>query len=80
MTSVTATARGGNASYGVYNSGSSVTIKTSSISGETYSIYNFAAAASWVGTTMLDGSVLGSGFICVGVYDDYFAALGTGCL
>ena len=80
MTNVTAAGKGGNAGYGVYNSGSSATIKTSSISGETYSIYNFAASASWVGTTMLDGSVLGSGFICVGVYDDYFAALGTGCL
>jgi hypothetical protein len=42
-----------------------------SISGTTYSIYN-GTSTSNAGATMLDGTVAGAGFTCVGVYDASF--------
>ena len=80
MTNVTATASGGISNYGVYNSSSSPRIKNSSLSGTTSSIYNFGTNTVMVGVTMLEGSVVGTGFTCVGAYREGFVALGSSCL
>ncbi len=81
MKNVTVTAAGGiTGSYGLYNnSSSSPTLKTSSISGTTNSIYNAGSTAK-IGGTELNGTVTGAGFTCVGVYNASFIALGTNCL
>lgn len=79
MTHVTATAEGGNNNFGLFNQYASSTIKTSSISGTTNSILNGSSSTVKVGASMLEGSVTGGGFTCVGVYDENFAALDTSC-
>lgn len=70
--------QGGGANYGIYNNSSSTaTIKNSSISA-TYSIINSTSTAK-IAATMLEGPVAGSGYTCVGAYDENFAALDATC-
>jgi hypothetical protein len=74
MTNVTA-----QGPYGVRNeSGSSATIRNSSITGTDASIRNTASTAR-VADTVLDGPVDGAGFTCVGVHDEAFVALSSAC-
>ena len=80
MTNVTAT--GGDSNYGVYNSSSSPTIRNSSITGTTNSIFNGTdpSSSAHVADTALGGAVAGSEFFCVGVYDTDFAAANESCV
>ncbi len=79
MTNVTATASGGTGNYGVINlDSSSPTIKTSSISGTIYSIFNYSSTVK-VGATMLKGLVTGGGFTCAAAYDASFVELDSSC-
>jgi hypothetical protein len=76
-TNVTAT--GGDSNYGVYNNSSFPTIRNSSITGTTNSIFNDGSTAQ-VADTMLDGQVVaGNGIACVGAYDETFSALNAQC-
>jgi hypothetical protein len=77
---VTATATDGTNNYGVNNeSSSSSSIRNSSITGTTNSIFNDSSSAQ-VADTMLDGTVVvGNGIACVGAYDETFSALAENC-
>ena len=79
MNNVTATASGGINSYGVENNESSATIRGSSITGTTTSIRLTNVASAMVANTMLDGSVSGTTFTCVGAHTAAFAALNATC-
>ncbi|MDG2218101.1 MAG: hypothetical protein P8L46_08645, partial [Acidimicrobiales bacterium] len=81
MMNVTATATGGTNNYGVYNySSSSPSVRSSSFTGDDYSIYNGGASSAQVADTMLDGTVTaGGGLTCVGAYDETFSALNASC-
>ena len=81
QTHVTATATGGTNSYGVYNyDGSYPSIRNSSITGTTNSIFNDPLSIAQVADTMLDGPVTaGTNVTCVGVYNAAFVALGIAC-
>ena len=74
MNNVTATATGGANNYGVINISSSPTIRNSSITGTTNSIFNDSSTAQ-VAVSMLDGLRDGGGIFCVGVYDESFAQI-----
>jgi hypothetical protein len=78
MTNVTATATGGSFNYGVGNlSSSSPSIRNSSITGTTNSIFNSELSSAKVANTVLSGVVKpGAGLTCVGVYDTDFVAFG----
>ena len=66
--------------YGVYNfAASAPVIRNSAISGTAWSLNNQSGTTAKVASTMLTGGVTGSGFTCVGVYNQAFAALGTNC-
>jgi hypothetical protein len=78
MTDVTATATGGTTSYGVHNSWSSPSVRSSSFTGDDYSIYNTDTSSAQVADTMLDGPV-NAGLTCVGAYDETFVALDEVC-
>ena len=82
MNNVTATATDGtNDNYGVYNeSSSSPSIRNSSITGSTKSIFNDNTSNAKVADTALGGAVAGNGFFCVGVYDTDFASAGANCV
>jgi hypothetical protein len=82
MTDVIATASGGTNNYGVHNDESSPTIRNSSITGTTASIYNIGTGPTAdVAYTMLEGgAVSGTGFTCVGVYTELFVELGVACV
>ena len=80
MTNVTAT--GGDSNYGVYNNSSSPTIRNSSITGTTNSIFNIGtdpSSSAQVADTALGGSVTGGEFTCVGVYGTDFVARSSQC-
>ena len=81
MTNVTATATGGTNNRGVANnSSSSPSVRSSSIAGDDYSIYNSVTSSAQVADTMLDGTVTaGGGLTCVGAYDETFAAFDSSC-
>jgi hypothetical protein len=78
MLHVTATATGGSFNYGVGNlSSSSPSIRNSSITGTTNSIFNSELSSAKVANTVLSGVVKpGAGLTCVGVYDTDFVAFG----
>jgi hypothetical protein len=77
---VTATATGGTSNRGVYNlSSSSPSIRNSSITGSTNSIFNDSSLVKVADTALGGGNVFGSGFTCVGAYDTAFVALNGGC-
>ena len=81
MTNVTGTATGGVLNYGMHNSSAAApTAKGCSFSGSTNSIFNQGSSTAKVAATLLNGSVSGTGFTCVGVYDTSFVALSTSCL
>ena len=68
---------------GVYNyspNGSSVEIHNSTITG-TISLANIddTSTEMMVGNSMLNGSVSGNNFTCVGVYNSSFAPLNSTC-
>ena len=70
----------GTYSYGVYNSSSLLTmIRSSSINGTDYSIFNGAGSTALVADTMLDGAVSGPSFPCLNTYTEAFVALGSVC-
>ena len=78
MTNVTAA--GGDSNFGVYNNSSSSTIRNSSITGTTNSIFNIGTDPSAQGAdTALGGSVTGGEFTCVGVYGTDFVARSSQC-
>ena len=81
MSNVTATATGGTNNSGVYNySSSSPSVRSSSFTGDDYSIYNDGTSSAQVADTMLDGAVAaGGGLACVGAYDETFSALNASC-
>ena len=82
MTDVTATATGGDViNYGVLNDSSSSTIRNSSITGTTASIFNAGTDPSAdVAYTMLQGgAVSGGGFTCLGAYDENLDILPALC-
>jgi hypothetical protein len=63
---------------GVVNNSSSPVIRSSAINGSSNSILNEASTTK-VAHTMLTGSVLGSGFTCIGVYRSNFTTLNATC-
>ena len=78
MTNVTSA--GGDSNFGVYNNSSFPTIRNSSITGTTNSIFNIGTDPSAQGAdTALGGSVTGGEFTCVGAYDETFSALSSQC-
>lgn len=91
MENVTATASGGSASYGVYNSGdaesvASAKIHRSTLRGTTASLYNMYGGTARVGASLLDGPVDNSGggyaggpAICVASYSANFEPLNANC-
>jgi len=79
MTNVTVTASGGTTSYGIRSTSSSSIVKASSISGSTYSITLISSSTVKIGATMLEGAITGTGYTCVGAYDENFAALNASC-
>ena len=74
MNNVTATATGGTVNYGVRNRGGSIlTIRNSSITGTTNSIYNddeFSRAK--IANTTLNGDVDGPRFRCAAVNEGFY--------
>ena len=79
MNNVTATATGGAGNFGVYNTSSSPTIRNSSITGTTNSIFNEGSTAQVADTALGGGNVVGGGFTCVGAYTTAFVALPVDC-
>ena len=79
MNNVTATATGGSGNFGVYNTSSSPTIRNSSITGTTNSIFNSGSTAQVADTALGGGNVFGGGFTCVGAYTTAFVALPVDC-
>lgn len=80
LTDVTVSASGALTDYGVHSSSSSsVTIRGSQITGESFSVFNVNPATAKVADTMLNGPVSGPGFLCVGAYNQAFGALTQNC-
>ena len=77
MMNVTATASGGLGSYGVYNTSSSPSIRNSSITGFTSILNDGVGTTAVVAYTMLNGATTGTGFTCIGTYDELF--MSSGC-
>jgi len=63
----------------VYNTSSSPTIRNSSITGTTNSIFNSGSTAQVADTALGGGNVVGGGFTCVGAYTTAFVALPVDC-
>ena len=83
MMNVTASATGGTNNVGVQNYlSSSPTIRNSSITGSTASIYNIGTGpTAVVAYTLLEGgAVSGTGFTCLGAYDENLALLNASCV
>jgi hypothetical protein len=79
MNNVTATATGGDGSYGVYNEDSTATIRNSSLTGTgaggiNFSIQTAGQQTAYLAHTTLDGSV-GQVSECFGVYDASFVEI-----
>jgi hypothetical protein len=68
MNNVTATGTGGTTNYGMLSDSSSATIRNSSITGSSYSIFNWSGSVSSTATvsssTLQGGAVFGTGFTC----------------
>jgi hypothetical protein len=81
LTNVIATASGGTENYGLYNTGGTIRINHSVISGTTNTISS--SGSNLIGNTQLDGgpvyTVSGS-FKCIGVYDENYDPLDSSCL
>ena len=80
MNNVTATATGGTSSYGVYNQDSTATIRNSSLTatgagGINFSIQTAGQQTAYLAHTKLDGTDVGQGMDCFGVYDASFVAI-----
>ena len=54
-------------------------IRSSSITGIDYSIFNGAGSIALAADTMLDGAVSGAGFTCLNTYTEAFVALDEVC-